>query len=64
MQPGQHMVEPPLNCMFPWTIPADLTAEPDTTASDPPAAEEEAFEEKPVAFRAWCMEHAAELGDA
>ena len=66
MLPGVQSHSPPGNCVFPWTLPAQVNAEADQAVADPAGpdaapAPEQPVDAKPIAYRAWCVEHADEL---
>ena len=67
MLPGVHSESGSSSCMFPWSIPELSDDEPvqagSSVTSHPVPTGGTMPERKPVAFRAWCVEHAADPGD-
>ena len=66
MLPGVHTNNPPRDCMFPWTIPDQADTKADRVPSTPVSrggspAPEQPTDPKPIAYRAWSLEHAGEL---
>ncbi|MFH0983254.1 MAG: hypothetical protein V2A79_17180 [Planctomycetota bacterium] len=66
MLPGAQTESRLQEWMFPWTIPDEMVVEkdPGTPAAESrneDAALEEPADERPVAYRAWCVAHAEEL---
>ncbi len=64
MHPGEQIAVPPIDCVFPWTIPNEPNLKPDAAPREHADDEEHPADEKPIAYRAWCVEHAEELGEA
>ena len=65
MPTGAQQGGRPHECMFPWTMvdekDAEGESESQTAPTDgAPSAAEQATDERPLACRAWCVEHAEE----
>ena len=65
MLPSAERVHQPRDWMFPWTIPDQADTEADAGADTAGGKDRRSrvrpATEEPIAYRAWCIEHDAEL---
>lgn len=67
MLPGVQTGNRSRECMFPWTIPDQTVVEAEEGMRNAAHANQRRSQakhadERPIAYRAWCVEHAEELG--